>query len=196
VPVVGPRFLVEAGFIVAVAVVAGIANLSTAGIIVVMAVAWLVVAAVEIAISRRRAPAQAQPVAFKPEPELGPEPEPEPEPVPVIVGPERPRPQIVGVPAPEPGPEPEPEVSEPEPEPEPERVVAFIPRNEEPREWNLWELERLARTEVGGDVVRDEERSYLLMYLREFAGADGTLPADFDGLVRDAFGDLLHTAAL
>jgi len=109
--------------------------------------------------------------------------------------PERPRPQIVAVPAPEPEPEPEPEVSEPEPEPEPERVVAFIPRNE-PREWNLWELERLARNEAGGDVARDEERSYLLMYLREFAGADGTLPADFDGLVRDAFGDLLHAAAL
>ena len=43
------------------------------------------------------------------------------------------------------------------------------------------------------DVVRNEERSYLLMYLREFAGPDGILPADFDGLVRDAFGDVLHT---
>ena len=42
-------------------------------------------------------------------------------------------------------------------------------------------------------VVRNEERSYLLMYLREFAGPDGILPADFDGLVRDAFGDVLHT---
>ena len=31
------------------------------------------------------------------------------------------------------------------------------------------------------------------MYLREFAGPDGMLPADFDGLVRDAFGDVLHT---
>ena len=27
----------------------------------------------------------------------------------------------------------------------------------------------------------------------EFAGPDGVLPADFDGLVRDAFGDVLHT---
>ena len=43
------------------------------------------------------------------------------------------------------------------------------------------------------DVVRNEERSYLLMYLREFAGPDGILPTDFDGLVRDAFGDVLHT---
>jgi hypothetical protein len=109
--------------------------------------------------------------------------------------PERPRPQIVAVPEPEPEPvavEPESE-PEPEPEPEPETVVAFVPRNMEPREWNLWELERLAR-KTTGDVARDEERSYLLMYLREFAGADGNLPADFDGLVRDAFGDLLHVA--
>jgi len=186
VPVVGPRFLVEAGFIIAVAVVAGVAKLSTVWIVVVMAVAWLIVAAVEITISRRRAPLQAQPVVSEPEPE------PEPQPAPVMQEPERPRPQVVAVPAPEPEPEPEPEVFEPEPEP----VVAFIPRNAEPREWNLWELERLARNEAGGDVARDEERSYLLMYLREFAGADGTLPADFDGLVRDAFGDLLHAAAL
>ena len=33
------------------------------------------------------------------------------------------------------------------------------------------------------------------MYLREFGGSDGTLPSDFDGLVRDAFGDLLHVVA-
>jgi hypothetical protein len=39
--------------------------------------------------------------------------------------------------------------------------------------------------------VRDEERTFLLMYLREFAGPDGILPADFDSLVRDSFGDLV-----
>jgi hypothetical protein len=39
--------------------------------------------------------------------------------------------------------------------------------------------------------VRDEERSFLLMYLRDFAGADGVLPVDFDALVRDSFGDLV-----
>ena len=54
-PVVGPRFLVEAGFIIAVAVMAGVAKLSTLWIVVVMAAAWLIVAAVEISISRRRA---------------------------------------------------------------------------------------------------------------------------------------------
>ena len=36
--------------------------------------------------------------------------------------------------------------------------------------------------------------SYLLMYLREFANADGVLPADFDGVVRETFGDVLDAA--
>jgi hypothetical protein len=106
-----------------------------------------------------------------------------------VPSPERPR--IVAVPPPPPEPEPQPEPEEPEPDAA--RVVAFLPANEGPREWNLWELERAAREHAGGDVARNEERSYLLMYLREFAGTDGVLPTDFDGLVRDAFGDVLHT---
>jgi hypothetical protein len=60
-----------------------------------------------------------------------------------------------------------------------------------PRQWNLWDLERLTRDASGEDAARDEERTFLLMYLREFAGADGLLPVDFDGLVRDSFGDLV-----
>jgi hypothetical protein len=91
-------------------------------------------------------------------------------------------------------PEPPPVVAEPEPEPEPEpaRVIAFTPATGGPREWNLWELERAARTHDSGDAARNEERAYLLMYLRDFAGPDGVLSADFDSLVRDAFGDVLH----
>jgi hypothetical protein len=61
----------------------------------------------------------------------------------------------------------------------------------EPREWNLWELERASREAAGSDVARDEERSFLLMYLREFADPDGMLPATFDPLVRETFGDVL-----
>ncbi len=57
----------------------------------------------------------------------------------------------------------------------------------------LRELERLARERAGEDPVRDEEWGFLFMHLREFAGPDGTLPVDFDGLVRDAFGDLIGT---
>ncbi len=81
---------------------------------------------------------------------------------------------------------------EPEPEPEPEapQVVA-LPLSGAPREWNVWELERLARAGSGGDVVKDEELSYLLVYLRGFATPEGTLSADFDELVRESFGPLL-----
>lgn len=214
-PVVGPRFLIEAGFIVAVAVIAGIERLGTLWIVAVMAAAWLIVAVVEITVSRRRARERAAssravpesvatppptPTVVRREPPIAPRPEPveppradEPKPTP------KPRPEPsprIGVvpPSPEPEPEPEPEL-ESEPEPEPSQVVAFTPANDGPRECNLWELERVARDNASGDVARDEERSYLLMYLREFAGADGVLPADFDGLVRDAFGDVLHSVA-
>jgi type IV secretory pathway VirB10-like protein len=206
VPVVGSRFLIEAGFIIAVAVIAGIERLSTWSIIAVVAGAWIIVAIVEIVVwARQVAVRQPQtveplephveapafvappPVRVRPQPlvEARPEPEPEPE-----LAPSLEPPRIVAVPPPAPEPEPQPEA---EPEPAPERVVAFIPANEGPREWNLWELERAARDHATDDVMRNEERSYLLMYLREFAGPDGILPTDFDGLVRDAFGDVLHT---
>ena len=49
----------------------------------------------------------------------------------------------------------------------------------------------LTRAGGGHNRVVDEERNSLLMYLREFANADGALPVDFDGLVRDSFGDLI-----
>jgi hypothetical protein len=218
VPVVGSRFLVEAGFIIAVAVIAGIERLSTWWIIAVVAGAWLIVAAVEITVWARNVvarqpqavdepadlepaptPAYASrpPVVVRPQPpaetgeaDPGSEPEPEPE---RTREPEPPR--IVAVPALPPEPEPEPQ-PEPEAEPEePERVVAFLPANDSPREWNLWELERAARDHGGDDIARNEERSYLLMYLREFAGPDGILPADFDALVRESFGDVLHSVA-
>ena len=207
-PVVGSRFLIEAGFIIAVAVIAGIERLSTWWIIVVVASAWIIVAIVEIVVWARQVVAHQRPVLEFSEPEpqapafVAPapvrvraqptvetrrEPDREPEPEPVAEpSPEPPR--IVAVPTPPPEPEPELELA-----PEPARVVAFIPANDGPREWNLWELERAARDHATDDIVRNEERSYLLMYLREFAGPDGVLPTDFDGLVRDAFGDVLHT---
>ena len=88
----------------------------------------------------------------------------------------------------------------PQPEPPPEAPPApSAPpvaerRAVAPREWNLWDLERIARERAGDDVTRTEERALLLMYLREFATADGILPADFDGLVRESFGDALDPA--
>jgi hypothetical protein len=70
-------------------------------------------------------------------------------------------------------------------------VAAGTVPAEGPRRWNLWELERLSRVVAGDDVARDEERSYLLVYLRDFASPDGLLPEDFDPLVRESFGDLI-----
>jgi hypothetical protein len=250
-PVVGPRFLIEAAFLVAVAVGAGFARLGAVTIILVMAGAWLLVASVEWMISRAKvraagpeamaAPAAPleetrQPPAVRtvepaPEPTLAGSPAPspvaergEPEPAPAA------EPEVTPGPSPAPSPTPEPEIPEvpaerappetppeqprvavvaavprPEPEavqpsapappapPEPEpTVVAFTPRSlGVPRQWNLWELERIARDLSGTDTERDEERSFLLMYLREFADADGVLPTSFDAIVRESFGDVL-----
>jgi hypothetical protein len=61
------------------------------------------------------------------------------------------------------------------------------------REWNLWDLERRAR-EQAGDALRDEEWSALFTHLRVFANTDGTLPKEFDGLVRESFGELIEAA--
>ncbi len=158
--VLGPRFLIEAGFVVAAAAVARLANLSTWAIIGVVAAASIIVALIELAVRARKAPRRG------PDPQ-GPDPGASPEPV------------VIRTPKP----------ATPEREPEPAAAAVV------PREWNLWELERVARDHTTGDLATNEERSYLLMYLREFAGSDGTLPTDFDGLVRDAFGDLLNVVA-
>jgi hypothetical protein len=61
------------------------------------------------------------------------------------------------------------------------------------REWNLWDLERLAR-EQAGNAPRDEEWAALFTHLRVFANTDGTLPKEFDGLVRESFGELIEAA--
>ena len=80
--------------------------------------------------------------------------------------------------------------AEPEPLPPP---VPLVPRGPATGQgaWNLWELERIAREVAGSDRARDEERSLILMYLREFANAEGMLGREFDDLVRESFGDLL-----
>lgn len=141
-----PRFLIEAGFIVAVAIAAGLADLSTWTIVGVVAAAWILVALVELVVWKRtREPAREAP-------------DPSPSPEPILIRPKFEAPEAVP---------------------------------DAPREWNLWELERLARATAGSDAARDEERGYILMYLRDFANADGALPADFDVVVRESFGDVL-----
>jgi len=251
----GPRFGLEAAFLIAVAVILGLLEVTWPAIVAAMAIAWLAVAAVEVLLSRERARAAPEPAAepavepsesFRIAPrgeeeelfvtaieatappeevvEAEPEPEPmavtsaaevppqeaelspaaaaaeeklaepEPEPVPIAAAeelpPPPPPPVLEAVPS-----EPEPVAAAPEPEPEAEpepQVVELHP--EAPREWNLWELERLVRDHAGDDPIRDEEWSYLLMYLREFASPDGHLSRDFDGLVRESFGEILRIA--
>ena len=116
------------------------------------------------------------------EPDLEPEPEPARDP-PVLT--------VVPTPADEPELEPPGEADE-EQHRDGADVVQFpVPQGR--REWNLWELERLARERAGEDPARDEEWAYLLMYLREFASSDGVLPADFDALVRESFAAAFET---
>ena len=76
----------------------------------------------------------------------------------------------------------------PGPVPEPAAAPAPAPPSG-PRNWNLWEIERAVR-ERG---ALDEEREYLLIYLRDYAGTDGRLPLEFHELVRESFGELLGT---
>jgi hypothetical protein len=100
------------------------------------------------------------------------------------------RPQLTSVPAPPPLPRP----VEPERSFESTKVVSFAAHDTRPKEWNVWELERVVRSS-SVDAFREEELNYLLMYLREFANADGALPVDFDSLVRDSFAELLAAPA-
>ena len=210
--VFGPRTAVEAVVLVAVPVIALSAGESPAVIIAASGVAYLAVFVVEAYLGRTQQ-AGPRPAVETPEPATPPEavrvlppaPAPEPEPIPVALE------EPAAEPEPEPGPEPEPQpeaprvlqpVPDPEPEPEtepeteppvsePAAVVVPIGVGGSPRQWNLWDLERLSREHSGHDEARDEERSFLLMYLRDFAGPDGVLPVDFDALVRDSFADLV-----
>jgi hypothetical protein len=208
--VFGPRTAVEAVVLVAVPVIALSAGQSPAVIIAASGVAYLAVFVLEAYLGRAQ-PSRRRPPVETPTPAppretvrvLPPAPAAEPEPIPVALEEPEPEPEpepeaprvLQPVPDPEPEPEPEPEAeAEPQPEPaavEPDPVVVPIGVGASPREWNLWDLERLSREHSGHDEARDEERSFLLMYLRDFAGPDGVLPIDFDGLVRDSFGDLV-----
>jgi hypothetical protein len=202
----GPRFGAEAGLIAAAAALAALLELDWPGIVATVFGAWLAIALFEVVWSRTR-PAAAEgerptaDAAVAPEPaRWAPAPPAVAAPTPVAPrpppAPERPvQPPVAPAPraAPQPPP-PQPARVEPPPpppaEPEPPRVAAGAPRS-----WNLWELERAARGLAGQDVVADEERQYMLLYLRDFASADGKLPIDFDPLVREVFGEELVVAS-
>ena len=212
-PSAGIRFAGEAAFLVLVALGLGLARFDPIVIAAVMLVAWVLVALLERAsakeAARVSAPVEedalplppphvervdvepAQPVVTKEEPEpavsersaraiLASAPPPQPAEAPKPP-PKRSRPRAAPAPPPPPPPPPPPE---PEPEPVAVPVIAGPPR-----EWNLWELQRAARD--AGDDDRHEEWGALLIHLREFANADGDLPLEFDGLVRESFAPLL-----
>jgi outer membrane biosynthesis protein TonB len=145
----------------------------------------------------------AAPATPRPEPEApAPAPPAEPEPPPVVPRPEppQPRPPLRPVPTPPPEPPTPPEWApaagaEPVPAAAHSEVVDLRTRaTGTPRRWNLWDLERRARDEQQRSPDRYEEWSYLFVHLRQFATPDGSLPTEFDGLVRESFGDLLEHA--
>lgn len=155
-------------------------------------------------------PPQEDEAAAHPEPELEPPVEPEAidaadaTPAPAVTkraldlpGLQEPEPDPPPAPEPEPqpGPQPEPiavEEAAPPAAPAPPAVEQPAPPPA-PREWNLWELERQAR-EHSGDAARREEWTALFVYLRQFATTEGLLPKEFDGLVRESFGELIQAA--
>jgi hypothetical protein len=91
-------------------------------------------------------------------------------------------------------PPPEPVAAPPDLEPERATVVSLPRRPGQRQEWNLWEIERLVRERLKHDPERLEESQYLLLHLRSFATADGSLPSEFDDLVRESFGAVLQQA--
>jgi hypothetical protein len=206
------RFVCEAAFIVLIAAATAVARLGRLWIALAVGAAWLLVSAVERAVLQQDSVLSNGRLGFlfsRAEPQPAPEPEPDaeehpptpaPEPVPPAPEPAPPAPDPQP-PAPEPTPPPQlTPVPPPEPEPEArgdeeaEPTVTRLPLEAQPREWNVWELERIAREVDGRDPARDEELAYLLLELRQFANADGELPVSFDPVIRESFGELLYSA--
>jgi hypothetical protein len=131
----GLRFALEAIFLVLLAIGAGLAELRPALIVLVMAVAWVLVALVEFTAERIAAsptsyllPAPAPPEEGEPEQVFWPPPEERT----VVAPPQRPAEPEAAEPEPEPKPEPEPEpepTPEPEGEPLPEQVLEAEPES-------------------------------------------------------------------
>jgi hypothetical protein len=215
------RFLALAAFLVTVALALWLAELRPLFVGIVMAIALLAAWLVEwLAWREERAPTAAQAPAQPPLPTAAespapPDPTPEPrwqpeegtqreekqpvappprvpaEPEPPPREPLRPVPPLPPEPAPPPAPVPPPAASTPAPA---GAAVLPLPRrlSARPQEWNLWELERLAREDTRGNPQRRAEFSSLFLHLRQYATADGTLPSAFDPLVRESFGGLLE----
>lgn len=190
------RFTIGAALVALVAVGAVLAELEPIVIVALTAAACVLVALVGRAYASQSAPARNErPVAQEsPSEELAaPElaevvdVEPEPKPEPELAVSERSARAILAS-GPPPVQAPPQLVPEPEREPAPEPAPAPA-RSLAPREWNIWELQHLVRERPDDD--HHEEWAALIASLRDFARVDGTLPGEFDQLVRDSFGELL-----
>ena len=96
-----------------------------------------------------------------------------------------------------------PAVPELEPEPEPRTpqraragarqppTVVPIGVGAGPRQWNLWDLERLTRERSGGDAAQTRSARSCSCTCASSRDPTASLPVDFDGLVRDSFGELV-----
>ena len=69
--------------------------------------------------------------------------------------------------------------------------LPVAPPVSERRRWNVFDLQNRARQIAGRDPARDEELTFLLLYLREFGDIAGDLSDDFDSFVRESFPDLI-----
>jgi hypothetical protein len=187
------RFTIGAALVVLVAVGAVLAALEPIVIVALTVAACVLVTLVGREYAREPAPARDErPLAEEPPseelaaPELAEVVDVEPEPEPELAVSERSARAILasGPPPVQAAPQ-----LEPEPEPEPARAEPERERSLAPREWNIWELQHLVRERPDDD--RHEEWVALIASLRDFARVDGTLPGEFDQLVRDSFADLL-----
>lgn len=204
------RFALEAIVLVAVGVALAAADLGLFPFVLLMGAAWILVATGERMLSR---PVESGLAVWQSVPERHEELQPvreEPKPMPE---PQRPEPERLATALDEPEvakqevakPEPERALEvvpdpEPEPEPEPEELevpVVELPQaaHRRPEGWNLWDLERRAQELAGRDPIQDEEWSALFVSLRGYARPDGTLPHEFDVLVKESFGDLTSRQA-
>lgn len=199
----GPRFALEALAIVAAAVVTGFLHLHwweiALAVLAVLGVSFVVEAMVSQP-PRPVRPAPPAPAQPEPQPEtdfdlvrvLGAErtaaisadaattaASPAPPPPPAV---EQPPPPLLPEPAAAASPPPEPE---PEPYPAAAAPTAGGSLSRQ-GPWNIWDIERLLR-ERGQP---DDEKQFLVHYLRDYAGPDGMLPAEFDDLVRESFANL------
>jgi len=154
--------------------------------------AWVLVAACERALSGPWRGATEQVVAVLPplpaEPappvaEVAAAPVEAPPPEPVPAEPVAPPPPPAAEPAQEAPPRPPLPVSTQPPPAPPARSADGI-------RWNVWTLEQLVQERA----PENEELGFLIVYLRDFADSDGLLPAGFDALVRESFGELLPRA--